>query len=126
MKKTGYKKGVMIISGVLFIIALGFTAKLYMIGEPVAGEQVYCTTSVNGHNLKLQVETVESGVAFRGWKYKRDGSALYISARKVLVSPLFDDGYYETSINIELIEKVLFGNKVIWSGKGQQETTERL
>ncbi len=118
MKKTGYKKSAVIIAGVLLVIVLGFAAKLYVIGEPIDGEQVYCTASVNGQNLKLQIETVESGMALRGWKYKQDGSVLYISGRKVLVSPFFNEGYYEASINIELIERVLFGNKVIWSSKG--------
>jgi len=100
MKKTGYKKSAVIIAGVLLVIVLGFAAKIYVFGEPIDGEQVYCTTSVNGQNLKLQIETVESGMALRGWKYKQDGSVLYISGRKVLVSPFFNEGYYEASVNI--------------------------
>lgn len=113
--KNYYKKSVMITTGLLLIICLGFIAKLFIIGELVAGEQVYCTASVNGGKLKLQAETTESAAALWGWKYNYDGKTLYISARKVPVSPLFNEGRYETSINIEMIDNIILGGKKVWS-----------
>ncbi|MBD5461830.1 MAG: hypothetical protein HDR24_02035 [Lachnospiraceae bacterium] len=114
--KTGYyKKAAAIISGILVFVALGFFLKLYIIGEPVDNAQVYCSTVVDGQNLELRIESVESAIAFRGWKIEQEGNTLSITARKVLVSPLFDGGSYETTIDLEAIENVWFGGQLIWS-----------
>lgn len=116
MGKIRRRRATAVMAGVLLVGALGFIADFYMIGEPVDGEQVYCTASVNGQSLDLRVEAVEPGTALRGWRYERDGGIFCISARKVPVSLFFNREFYETSISIRGIEKVLFGNKVIWSG----------
>lgn len=106
----------MILLGIALFIGLAFLLKLFIIGEPVDGVQVVCVTSANGQSLDLQVDTLESAMAFQGWKQHQDGSTLYISARKVLVSPLFHEGHYETSIDLETVETIILGGKVIWSG----------
>lgn len=110
-----HKKVILIIAGVILFIGLGFMLKLFIIGEPVAGEQVHCTTAINGQMLGLQVDTDESAVALRGFRVHQKGGNLYINARKVLVSPFFQDGHYETSINIETIDKIILGGVTIWS-----------
>lgn len=114
--KNKLKHKAMILLGIAFIIVLAFMLKLFIIGEPVDGVQVVYVTSANGQLLDLQVDTPESAIAFRGWKQHQDGSTLYISARKVLVSPLFHEGHYETSIDLETVETIILGGKVIWSG----------
>ena len=114
--KTGYyKKAAAIIIGIMIFTALGVFLKLCIIGEPVDHAQVYCTTVVNGQNLELRIESVESAVAFRGWKMEQAGNTLSITVRKVLVSPLFDEGSYETTIDLDTIENVWFGGQLIWS-----------
>ncbi len=112
---NNYKKRVVVIILILLAVCLGLIAKLFIIGEPVSGEQVYCTTYVNGQKLELQVDTIESSVALICWKYNQYDSTLYISARKVLVSPLFNEGHYKTYIDIEMIENIVLGGKTIWS-----------
>lgn len=109
------KKMIMIITGVFLIICPGILTKLFLIGEPVASEQIYYITSADGRKLNLTVETFESAAALRGWKYRQDGSTLYISARKVLVSPFFREGRYETIINTEEIDQIILGGSTIWS-----------
>ena len=101
----------------LLVLCVGFAAKLFLIGDPVAGGQVYCTVSENGQDLELQVDTVESAMALRGWKHEQDGGTLYLSARKVLVSPFFDEGHYETSIKIGAIDKIVLGGEIVWPCK---------
>lgn len=113
--KNKLKHKVMILLGIALIIGLAFLLKLFIIGEPVDGVQVVCVTSANGQSLDLQADTLESAMALRGWKQQQDGSTLYINARKVLVSPLFHEGHYETSIDLEMIETIILGSKVIWS-----------
>lgn len=87
--KTGYyKKATAIIIGIMIFTASGVFLKLCIIGEPVDNAQVYCTTVVNGQNLELRIEFVESAVAFRGWKMEQAGNTLSIIARKVLVNQI--------------------------------------
>lgn len=118
MGKNRYKKAAIAAAGLLLAAVSGVAANFYLIGEPIDGKQVYCTASVNGTNLNLQVETAEPGAALRGFAYKNDGSTLYISARKVPVSPLFPRGPYEISVDITRTEKVLFGNRAVWPENG--------
>lgn len=97
------------------IAVLGFFLKFFIIGEPIDTAQVYYSTVVNGQNLELRIESLESAVALRGWKFEQAGNTLSITARKVLVSSLFDEGSYETTIDLETIENVWFGGQLIWS-----------
>ncbi len=113
--KNNLKHKAMILLGIVLILRLAFLLKLFIIGKPVDGVQVVCVTSANGQSLDLQADTLESAMALRGWKQQQDGSTLYINARKVLVSPLFHEGHYETSIDLEMIETIILGSKVIWS-----------
>lgn len=104
-----------IIIGIVVAAILWVPFKLYIIGEPVDYAQVYCTADVNDQKLKLRIESVESAVALRGWKFEQEGDTLYISARKVLVSPLFEEGSYETVIDLKSSERVSFGGHMVWS-----------
>lgn len=113
--KNNLKHKATILLGIALIIGLSFLLKLFIIGEPVDGVQVVCVTSANGQTLDLQADTLESAMALRGWKHHQDGDTLYISARKVLASPMFHEGHYETSIDLETIETIILGGKVIWS-----------
>lgn len=55
---------------ILVLVSMGILLSLFVVGEPIDGKQLYCTTSLNGQTLKLRVEPVESGVALRGWKFR--------------------------------------------------------
>lgn len=101
--------------GAAFLVILGFLTKLYIIGEPVDGAQLSCTTSVNGKTLELQVDSTESAMALRGIRVEQDGSTLRIRARKVLVSPLFFDGSFRTAIDLSGLKTVAIGGKIIWT-----------
>ena len=117
MKYGFYKKSFIAIICVLLLIVLGIFLKLFFIGEPVDGAQVHCTASVNNQSLELRVAAIESGVAIRGWKFEQEGGTMFISARKVLVSPLFDKEDYETIIDLEAIDNVVLGGQEIWTNK---------
>lgn len=114
--KHGLKHKALILLGIALIIGLTFLLKLFIIGEPVDGVQIVFVTSAHGQTLDLQVDTLESAMALRGWKQQQDGGSLYINARKVLVSPIFHEGHYETSIDLETVETIILGGKVILAG----------
>lgn len=109
------KRFLCIILILLILTVLIVPAKLFLIGDPVDGTQLYVETSEDGQNLRVYVHMVASAVALRGWKYRQDGSTLYIRARKVLVSPLFPSGSYETSMDTSLLSEIYLGGRLIWS-----------
>ena len=109
------KKALIILAGILLLLAVGVCAKLYLIGEPVDGTQLSYAISENGNSLHIGIATPASAIALRGWTYHQDGSTLYLSCRKVLVSPLFSDGTYQTTIpDLSLLEKIYLGGELIW------------
>lgn len=108
------KQIVFAIPAILTVIAISVCLKLFVIGEPIDGEQMYWTASVEGQTMELHINTVESAAAFRGWRLKRDGGALFISARKVLVSSLFSDGFYDATIDLDGVTDIYLGGRRIW------------
>lgn len=108
------KRRILVIA-VALAIGLGAMAKLFVIGEPAAGEQVSCTVAETGAQIELRVDAVESAMALRGWRCRQEGDTLYISARKVPVSPLFHEGHYETAVDGKTVEKIVLGDKTVWS-----------
>lgn len=81
------------------------------------GEQLAVFLQEEGNTVTLNIATPASAIALRGWKYRQEGSTLYISARKVLVSPLFRDGTYQTTIDTTLLSEIYLGGKLIWNAK---------
>lgn len=108
------KRIVLILAGVLLAGTLGVLANLFLIGEPVDGEQLICTVSLEGPNLCVQVETAESGMALRGWKQRQEGGSLSLTARKVPVSSFFSEGSHTFVVGTQSIDRVLVGGKVVW------------
>lgn len=108
MKKIGI--GIAIIG----VAAVCFFGTFFVIGEPVDGKQLLTTAIVDDSKLELQVSAEGSAVALKGWKYEKEGTDLFISARKVPVSPLFSDGNYRDSIDLDGLECVYLGGQVIW------------
>ncbi|MEG0485134.1 MAG: hypothetical protein RR576_06770 [Oscillospiraceae bacterium] len=114
MKKKRHVKILTIAISFLVIIILGVLLNIFIVGEPIDGAQVACEISINNQNLELKVTAIESAVALRGWKFAKEGNALHISARKVMVSPFFDHGTFKTSIDLNEIENIFLGGQLIW------------
>ncbi|MBT9776285.1 hypothetical protein GPL15_07200 [Clostridium sp. MCC353] len=114
MKNKGWKTKLFTVMVILAGIILFVLCDLFIIGEPIDNIQMSCVASVNGETLELRVDALESAVALRGWRFKERDGTMSISARKVLVSPLFRDGSYETSVDLKGIDRVVLGGQEIW------------
>ena len=114
MKNKSWKPKVLAVFGILTGVILYVLCDLYIIGEPIDGIQMRCVSSVNDETLELRVDALESAVALRNWRFKETDGTLFISARKVLVSPLFTEGSYQTSVDLEGIDRVVLGGELIW------------
>lgn len=98
----------------LGLVMLCVTTKLFVIGQPIdAGQLAYHVTE-RSTTVEVQVSALESAIALRGWRMKREGGDLFLSARKVPVSALFSSGEYQTSIDTKGIERIYLGGQLIW------------
>ena len=109
------KKKIGIVLTVLLLAAACALSGWLFIGEPVDGKQLAYQVTEHPSYLDLQVTSVESAVALRGWQFKQEGNDLSIRARKVPVSPFFSHGDYLTSIDTDGIDRVYLGGQLIWS-----------
>lgn len=98
---------------VFFVIAM----RLFVIGNPADGVSMCCSTSINDQILELQLLSLEYGIALRDWKVERVDRTLFISARKVFISPFFNNADYKTTVDIHEIDSIFFAGKEVWSHK---------
>ena len=112
MKKTAITASILL--GIIIVFVAGGYISIFFIGSPLDGNQVFCETSLKDQTLTLQINTAESAIGFRGWKQNTKGRTLYIDARKVLVSKFAESGTYSTVVDVENIDKVILGGKIIW------------
>lgn len=109
------KKKIQISVAILGLLVIGILLKLFVIGEPVDGKQLAYNVAENNSILELEVSAADSAVALKGWKVEQKGNEVFISARKVLVSFLYSNGQYQTSVNTNGIECIYLGGQMIWS-----------
>lgn len=103
-----------IIKGILLLIVFCTLFKLFIFGSPFYANQANCQIYENGTTVKLRVVAFEPAVAFHGWKHTRYGNTINITGRRVLVSPLFNSGHYETIIDVTETDCIILGDMIIW------------
>lgn len=110
------KKVLSIALAAVLLLAIAIPVKLFFIGTPADPIYYHINEGEDGQ-LHFNAATEASGIAFRGWKFRQEGTALYISAREVLVSRFFSSGVYYTPIERNGITEVYFGGELIWTAK---------
>lgn len=101
---------------ILFIIvAGGIFAKLFVIGKSTDSNQLYCEASLSENTLSLNITSLDSAAALKSPTVKKGGSTLYVTVKKVLVSPLYNDGTLNTEIDVDGIDEVILGGEAVWS-----------
>jgi len=108
------KKLLIIVPMVLFLVVFCISVKVFLIGEPVDGDQLWVETTEDGDSLQLTASVYGSAIALKGWKFRQEDGILYIRAGKVLVSPLFRNGTYQTTIETALLDEIYLGGRLIW------------
>ncbi len=106
----------MVLAAAVFLLAAMLCAglKLFVIGEPVDGDQLMCAVTMMEEGLRIRAETPESAMALRGWEHWQDGSDLHIRGWKVPVSIFFRSGSYETVVDVSDVEQVYVGGWLVW------------
>lgn len=102
----------------VLVLLLGFAAKIFVIGEPLGPDGVAVSAQREDDVLRVQVSSAASGNAFRGWTVEDRDGVVSITARSVLVSPLFRDGTGTVEVPLEGVTEVWLGQagtgRMIW------------
>lgn len=107
----------------VLVLLLGFAAKIFVIGTPLNPGGVAVDTQEEGGALQVGISSLASGNAFRGWTVENRDGVVSITARSVLVSPLFRDGGGTVEVPMEGVTEIWLGQagegRLVW-----QEGTE--
>ena len=107
----------------VLVLLLGFAAKIFVIGTPLNPGGVAVDTQEEGGALQVGISSLGSGNAFRDWTVDNQDGVVVITARSVLVSPLFRDGTGTVEVPLEGVTEIWLGEagegRLVW-----QEGTE--
>ncbi len=100
---------------IVLILILVCSIYALVIGEPVDGKQLSYTITETGPDILLCIHSTDSAMALRGWNYRTKGDILYISVRKVPVSPLNTQGSNQVSLSTQDLREIYLGGKRVWT-----------
>lgn len=102
----------------VLVLLLGFAAKIFVIGTPLNPGGVAVDTQEEGGALQVGINSLGSGNAFRDWTVDNQDGVVVITARSVLVSPLFRDGGGTVEVPMEGVTEIWLGEagqgRIIW------------
>ena len=102
----------------VLVLLLGFAAKIFVIGEPLDPDGVAVPAQREDDVLRVKVSSTASGIAFWGWTVEDRDGVVSITARSVLVSPLFRDGTGTVEVSLEGVTEIWLGEagegRMIW------------
>ena len=102
----------------VLVLLLGFAAKIFVIGEPLDPDGVAVSSQESDDVLQVQISSYGSGNAFHSWTAENQDGVVVITARSVLVSPLFRDGTGTVEVPLEGVTEVWLGQagtgRMIW------------
>ena len=131
LKRVKHRNGRRVVLAVLCTVLLflaGFALKVFVIGTP-AQEQELAVTAFSEENgvLRLSVMTPYSATAYHGWKVEVADGVANISARSVMVSPLFPNGGGTVEVPLDGVKEVRLCGRVVWQdGTAIQHEVARL
>ena len=102
----------------VLVLLLGFAAKIFVIGEPLDPDGVAVSAQREDDVLRVKVSSAVSGNAFWDWTVENQDGVVSITARSVLVSPLFRDGTGTVEVPLEGVTEIWLGEagegRMIW------------
>lgn len=102
----------------VLVLLLGFAAKIFVIGTPLNPGGVAVDTQEEGGALQVGISSLGSGNAFRDWTVDNQDGVVVITARSVLVSPLFRDGTGTVEVPLEGVTEIWLGQagegRLVW------------
>ena len=128
VKRKSGRRVVIAVLCTLAVILAGCTLMIFVIGSPAQEGELFVAESAEENGvLRLSISTPASATAYWGWKVETAGGVANISARSVLVSPLFPNGGGTVEVPLDGIREVRLCGLVVWQdGVAIQNGTARL
>lgn len=119
VRRRGRRRVAAAILCTVLVLLLGFAAKIFVIGEPLDPDGVAVSGFVQGDGvLQISPSSTASGIAFWDWTVENQDGVVVITARSVLVSPLFRDGGGTVEVPLEDVTEIWLGQagtgRMIW------------
>ena len=103
---------------IMLVLAAGFAAKVFIIGSPLDADGVAVSSQEEDDTLRVHISSRGSGNAFWDWTVDNQDGVVTITARSVLVSPLFRDGGGTVEVPLEGVTEIWLGRagwgRMIW------------
>ena len=118
VRRRGRRRVAAAILCTVLVLLLGFAAKIFVIGEPLDPDGVVVSSQESDDVLQVQISSYASGNAFHSWTAENQDGVVVITARSVLVSPLFRDGTGTVEVPLEGVTEIWLGEagegRMIW------------
>ena len=118
VRRRGRRRVAAAILCTVLVLLLGFAAKIFVIGEPLDPDGVAVSSQESDDVLQVQISSYGSGNAFHSWTAENQDGVVSITARSVLVSPLFRDGTGTVEVPLEGVTEIWLGEagegRMIW------------
>ena len=118
VRRKGRRRVWLAVLGTLLVLTAAFAAKVFVIGTPLNPDGVAVDTQEEDGVLQVGISSLGSGNAFRGWTVEDRDGVVSITARSVLVSPLFRDGTGTVEVPLEGVTEIWLGQagegRMIW------------
>ena len=123
VRRRGRRRVMLAVLATLLVLTAGFAAKVFLIGSPLDPAGTAVSAQREDDVLRVQISSAASGNAFWDWTVDNQDGVVTITARSVLVSPLFRDGTGTVEVPLEGVTEIWLGEagwgRMIW-----QEDTE--
>ena len=105
VKRRNGRRVVLAVLCTILLILAGFALKIFVIGSPAQEDELIVSEFAEENGvLRLSIATPYSATAYHGWNVEIADGVADISARSVLVSPLFPDGGDTVEVPLDGVE----------------------
>lgn len=109
VRHRGRRRIMLAVLATLLVLAAGFAAKVFIIGSPLDADGVAVSSREEDDTLRVHISSRGSGNAFWDWTVDNQDGVVTITARSVLVSPLFRDGGGTVEVPLEGVTEIWLG-----------------
>jgi hypothetical protein len=115
VKRNGRRRVVAAVLCTILLISAGIALKVFVIGTPAQTQDLTVTACAQHDGvLTLAIATPYSATAYHSWTVDTADGVADISARSVLVSPLFRDGGGTVEVPLEGVTEVRLCGRTVW------------
>lgn len=114
VRKKGRLRVVLAVCGTLLVLLAAVAVKNFWIGSEATRSGLSWSARSSDGKLELHAFTHSDRTAYRNWQVKLEQGAYYITARKIIASPLCRDTDYNVVLDVSDVEQVYLCDTLLW------------